>query len=128
MVDHEKRFGWLCVAEREFRDLGAPATNLVRADRYWEEALELVEELILDQYTAEDADIILNRVSAFDVAFLSVALALQERSEGDGWYEVAVAKLVSRYDHMLKRAREQRSLPNVRLSLRGSYSDADPGL
>jgi len=125
----DRRFDWLRRAGRELAEFGAPAIDLFRAAVYWDEASERLAELILDQYSTDEADILFERVSAFDVAFLAVALAAQERDEG--WYEVAAAKLIARYDRMLTRVRESRSLPNVRLSLPSgfaSYSDADPGL
>jgi hypothetical protein len=125
---YERRLAWLKRADKELADLGAPAINLARAEAHWEEAWEALVESVVDEYGTEfSEEILLAHVSAYDVALIALALAAQERDEG--WYDVILGRFIDRYRRRIDRAREQRALPNVRLSLRHTdVSDADPGL
>jgi hypothetical protein len=122
------RFGWLRAADRELAELGAPPVSLARAEFYWEEAAGQLVELVLDEYGDEfPEDVLLSRLTAYDVAFVALALTAQERDEG--WYDVALGKFLKRYERRIERVREQRALPrDVKLSFWPSVSDADPGL
>jgi len=125
----ERRFQWLRSADREFEELGGPSVNLGAAEVYWDEAWELLQTAILEEYGNEypESDLFM-LVTAYDVALLALALAAQMRD--DGWYDVVLGKFLERYERRVNRLREKRSLPNpnIRLSLRGWDSDADPGL
>jgi hypothetical protein len=128
----ERRLQWLRSADHEFEELGAPVVNLAAAEAYWEDAWERLQEAVLDEYGSEfpENDLLL-RITAYDVALLALAMAVQVRD--DRWYDVVLGRFLERYDRRVRYLREQRSLrslPNdeTRLSLRGWPSDADPGL
>jgi hypothetical protein len=128
MTHYNGRLDWLKSADREFADMGAPAVDLTRAELYWDEASEILTELVLDEYGNEfSEDVLFARVTLYDIALFALALAAQERD--DGWYDVVLQKFLERYERRIERVREQRTLPNiVGLSIRGWESDADPGL
>ena len=128
---YNDRLGWIKRADREFESLGAPPVNYVRAEFYWEDAAERLVELVLDEYGDEfSEDTLLARVTPYDVALTALALAAQERSGGEDWYEVALGAFLTRYARRIARVRDQRTLPNTSLSIWPSdyHSDADPGL
>jgi hypothetical protein len=131
VTQHDRRFGWLKRADQELAGLGAPPVNLARASLYWDDACEVIAELILDEYGSEfPENILFERVSPYDIALIALALTLQERD--DGWYNAVIGGFLRRYQRRIDRVRESASsncLPrDVRLSIRYRDSDADPGL
>jgi hypothetical protein len=123
----ERRLRWLRSADQEFESLGAPVVNLRAAEVYWEAAWEQLSELVLDEYGDElpEADLLLY-ITAYDIALLALALAAEKRD--DRWTGVVMERFLERYHSRLNSLRRRQTLPNVRLSLRGWESDADPGL
>jgi hypothetical protein len=97
----DKRLHLLRRADAELAERGAPPANLLRALSLWEEAIEQLESVLLSEYTEDEADALLGRISSRDIALMAVGLALSERPDGEGWYDLAVGLVMERYDRIL---------------------------
>jgi hypothetical protein len=92
----------------------------------WEDAYGELYDLIIDQYTLDDADLLIETVRTGDIALMSVALIAND----DDVRDMVVEKLLDRFDRRL--AREGRE-PAYYFRWFGTAdkdyrSDADPGL
>ena len=80
--------------------LGAdtPRISASAVGALWQEAYELLCDLLIDEYAYE----LLDYVSARDIALLAVALYLEPDADGE-WFDAALACLHLRFDRLLER-------------------------
>jgi len=107
----------------------SPYISAGLASSYWDEAYDRLYDLILDEYDADSADVILDRVTTRDVAVMAAALWLEEEEGKSGWIDRAIERLLRRYDAILSRNAEPVAIRYYGDAYDANYrSDADPGL
>jgi len=102
MVVQERIAGWIRWAAQQL-NVELLASEVDLGVWLWEDAWGEVYDLIIDQYTADEADRLVETVRAGDLAIMAVALAVQDEAVR----EAAVEKLLHRLDRRLTAAAAQ---------------------
>jgi hypothetical protein len=82
----------------EVRGVSVPRVNTSTVGALWQDAYELLCDLLVDEYEAD----LLDYVSARDIAVVAVAMYLDDGTDGE-WFDAALACLRARYDRLLER-------------------------
>jgi hypothetical protein len=81
----------------EVRGASVPRINASTVSALWQDAYELLCDILIDEYAYE----LLDYVSARDIAMVAVAMYL-DGADGE-WFDAALACLRARYDRLLER-------------------------
>jgi hypothetical protein len=121
----DKRAEWVVWAARQIDAELTPA-EISRGVDMWDDAYYELCDFVIDQYTVEDAETLIDSLRFGDIALMSVALV----ADDDVVRDMVIDKLLSRLDRRL--GREYRE-PAYYFRWFGDSpedyrSDADPGL
>jgi hypothetical protein len=117
---------WIAWGYRQLTD-DAPSPSFLThttATSYWEDGYWLVYDLIIDNFSDDEADYLLENIKPHDIAVAAAALMLSRTQ--DDWLDVVTARLLRRYDWLLAERTRMRHTEAPRVSIHVSYSDADP--
>jgi hypothetical protein len=125
MVVQDRIASWVRWAAQQL-DIELTPGEVANGVYLWEDAYDELYDLVIDQYTADEADVLIDTLRTGDIALMTIALVTQD----DDVRDMVIDKLLSRLDRRL--AHECRE-PAYYFRWFGDSaedyrSDADPGL
>jgi hypothetical protein len=93
------------------RQLGTelPLSATFRSACVWEDAYWALYDIVWDEYSADEAEAIIDRVTMNDIAIMAAGLLLSE--EDEGWIDTAVSKLLKRFDRRIEQILKEADPP-----------------
>jgi hypothetical protein len=95
---HDKLASWVRWAAQQL-DIELTPGEVANGVFLWEDAYGDLYDLVIDQYTADEADVLIDTLRTGDIALMTIALVKQD----DDVRDTVIEKLLDRLDRRLAR-------------------------